>query len=309
LHNRVRVLYCSRLRQAQGDAERAEIEDEMRATGGVAADLLTELGAKADAASWTRDRIGEFADKARREARALTTSITDTNIRDAGIKIGPAVMIIDDNADEDDAVGYTMKKDESRATAGRVSTAEQTLDLDALQFSQGAHLMANSRCELPEKSWRATKKGYEEVHVPAVKPIIPPGERLVDISDLPAWMRPAFPGIRQLNRIQSRLMRTALYEIENILLCAPTGAGKTNVALLTMLNVIAQYRLEGAADDDSAALDLDGFKIVYIAPMKALVQECVQSFGKRLAPFGITVREVNIIHYSFFRQIIFLFYL
>ena len=38
---------------------------------------------------------------------------------------------------------------------------------------------------------------------------------------------------------------------------------------------------------------LDTFKIVYIAPMKALVQECVLNFGKRLQPYGITVRELS----------------
>lgn len=45
---------------------------------------------------------------------------------------------------------------------------EKVLDLDALAFSDGSHLMANKRCELPPKSWRAQKKGYEEIHVPAV---------------------------------------------------------------------------------------------------------------------------------------------
>jgi hypothetical protein len=46
---------------------------------------------------------------------------------------------------------------------------DQLLDLDALAFKDGSHLMANKRCELPPGSWRAQKKGYEEIHVPAVK--------------------------------------------------------------------------------------------------------------------------------------------
>lgn len=52
-----------------------------------------------------------------------------------------------------------------------------------------------------------------------------------------------------------------------MLICAPTGAGKTNVALLTMLQVIGQYI------SPSGDLDLNKFKIVYVAPMKALVAE------------------------------------
>ena len=32
----------------------------------------------------------------------------------------------------------------------------------------------------------------------------------------------------------------------------------------------------------------DSFKIVYVAPMKALAAEMTANFGKRLAPLGIT---------------------
>ena len=34
-------------------------------------------------------------------------------------------------------------------------------------------------------------------------------------------------------------------------------------------------------------------QIVYVAPMKALAAEMVRNFGKRLAPLGITVRELT----------------
>ena len=69
-----------------------------------------------------------------------------------------------------------------------------------------------SRCELPDKSWRATKKGYEEVHVPASVHQPGPGEVLVTVDGppgcatcLPEWARPAFAGMKALNRIQSRM--------------------------------------------------------------------------------------------------------
>jgi len=44
------------------------------------------------------------------------------------------------------------------------------LDLDDLAFAQGSHFMANKRCELPDGSFRKQRKGYEEIHVPALKP-------------------------------------------------------------------------------------------------------------------------------------------
>ena len=58
---------------------------------------------------------------------------------------------------------------------------------------------------------------------------------------------------------------------ENMLVCAPTGAGKTNIATLTILNVIKRFK--------------DGFKVIYISPMKALANELVQKFTKKFSEF------------------------
>jgi pre-mRNA-splicing helicase BRR2 len=45
----------------------------------------------------------------------------------------------------------------------------ELLSLEDLAFN-GSHFMANKRCQLPEGSFRRQEKGYEEVHVPALKP-------------------------------------------------------------------------------------------------------------------------------------------
>jgi len=47
-----------------------------------------------------------------------------------------------------------------------------------------------------------------------------------------------------------------------MLVCAPTGAGKTNIALLSMLQVIGNYF------KDDGSIDKSKFKMIYIAPMK-----------------------------------------
>jgi pre-mRNA-splicing helicase BRR2 len=162
------------------------------------------------------------------------------------------------------------------------------LDLEDLSFAQGGHFMANKKCELPEGSFRAPKKGYEEVHVPAVKNItLAPGERLIAIAELPAWAQPAFAGMKTLNRIQSRVCDTALYGADNMLMCAPTGAGKTNVAMLAILHEMGLHRLE------DGGIELESWKIVYVAPMKALVAEVVLNLSARLKDFGVTVRELT----------------
>lgn len=51
----------------------------------------------------------------------------------------------------------------------------------------------------------------------------------------------SFHGITSLNRIQSVVFDAAYNTNENLLICAPTGAGKTNVALLTIVHQIKQH--------------------------------------------------------------------
>jgi activating signal cointegrator complex subunit 3 len=44
---------------------------------------------------------------------------------------------------------------------------------------------------------------------------------------------------------------------------------------------------------ENGVLQKDMFKIVYVAPMKALAQEVQAAFQKRLAPLGIQVKELT----------------
>lgn len=46
----------------------------------------------------------------------------------------------------------------------------QILNFEDLQFSQGSHFMSNKTCQLPNGSFRVSKNGYEEVHIPALEP-------------------------------------------------------------------------------------------------------------------------------------------
>lgn len=129
---------------------------------------------------------------------------------------------------------------------------------------------------------------YEEVHVPALKPK-PYGEheKIVNITELPKFVQPAFEGFKTLNRIQGRLHHSCLESDDNLLLCAPTGAGKTNVALLCMLREIGKHI------NADGTINAEDFKIIYIAPMRSLVQEMVGNFGKRLASYHLKVSELT----------------
>ncbi|KAF8952214.1 P-loop containing nucleoside triphosphate hydrolase protein [Flammula alnicola] len=147
--------------------------------------------------------------------------------------------------------------------------------------------MSNEKCKLPDGSFKRAKKGYEEIHVPAPKQKPVADGESVPISDLPAWAQEAFT-VQKLNRVQSKLYPIAIGTDEPILLCVPTGAGKTNVAVLTILNELSKHR-----NEETGEFDLDAFKCIYIAPMKALVQEMVGNFTARLKVFGVKVGELT----------------
>ena len=70
-----------------------------------------------------------------------------------------------------------------------------------------------------------------------------------------------------------------------MLCCAPTGAGKTNVALLSILNIVNELY-----DTVNKKLIRD-FKVVYISPLKALATEIVNKFQNKLKYLGISVWE------------------
>ena len=163
------------------------------------------------------------------------------------------------------------------------------LDLSTIRFDQGSDLMTNTKVKLPEGSFKRMKPEYDEIHIPP-----PPKAEidydLVPITDLPNWARKAFPSSETdtLNAVQSKVFPSAFKMDHNMLLCAPTGAGKTNVAMLTVLRTLSHYR-----NELNDSFQLKKFKIIYIAPLKALVQEQVREFRRRLSPYGVKVAELT----------------
>ncbi|XP_028968689.1 activating signal cointegrator 1 complex subunit 3 [Galendromus occidentalis] len=148
-------------------------------------------------------------------------------------------------------------------------------------FVGGLNLM------LPESAKQITTGTYDEIRIPVSDSTIPRVCTLISIMDLEEPLQAAFPKTERLNLIQSAVYPVAYQSNENMLICAPTGAGKTNVAMLTIMREVMK-RLDpvtGRASND--------FKIVYVAPMKALASEMVSNFGSRLSVFGMSVRELT----------------
>lgn len=133
---------------------------------------------------------------------------------------------LSDQMDVDIHLGSVGQKAVLDAEAAAL--ALKAVDLEGMAFAQGGHLMSNKKVSLPEGSFKRSKKGYEEIHIPPPKPSSDADER-VSIEDMPAWVRPAFKGAKTLNRVQSKLYPMAFRTDEPLLLCAPTGAGKVSV--------------------------------------------------------------------------------
>ncbi|ORY60157.1 Sec63 Brl domain-containing protein [Pseudomassariella vexata] len=252
IENREKVVWLTRLAKADNDEERGVVEREMASEG----------------VRWILD-----------ELRGKKTN---------GQKKMEIRMDIDVPASFTDDSAPKAERGEGQLVGGL--QPRKFINLDNLIFDQGNHLMTNPKVRLPEGSTKRTFKGYEEIHVPAPKKRNDPSDVNIPVIDMPEWARVPFSqsGAKSLNKIQSKCFPSAFEDDGNMLICAPTGSGKTNVAMLTILREIGKHR-----DSKTGEIDLDSFKIVYIAPLKALVQEQVGNFGKRLAEYGITVSELT----------------
>ena len=126
---------------------------------------------------------------------------------------------------------------------------------------------------LPRGTIREIKEGYERVIIPA--PILEKSKlcariNLDEVMGSDSDERMAFEGCSSLNPMQSTVFEAAYNTRENLLICAPTGAGKTNVAMLTVVSHLRDVGLIGAAyHDDDHFYDngpvTTGKKIVYVS--------------------------------------------
>ncbi|CAR21748.1 RNA helicase [Lachancea thermotolerans CBS 6340] len=145
---------------------------------------------------------------------------------------------------------------------------------------------------LPVGTTRSSFATREEIIIPAAEAGLRNSMRFknIVIKDLDVFCTSVFT-YETLNAIQSLVYPVAYETNENMLICAPTGAGKTDIALLTILNTVKQF----SEVDQKGNIDIeyDSFKVVYVAPLKALAAEIVEKFSKRLAVFDMKVRELT----------------
>lgn len=157
--------------------------------------------------------------------------------------------------------------------------------------------ITGKKAALPAGTERLSFPTYEQITIP-----YPDRRRnkwisdadCIKIADLDFLCQGTFK-YKTLNKVQSLVFPVAYNTNENMLVCAPTGAGKTDVALLAILHAIQQFVTETVGEDGDVAVDIDydEFKIVYVAPLKALAAEITEKYASKLAWLGVHVRELT----------------
>ncbi|OLY81608.1 putative helicase mug81 [Smittium mucronatum] len=165
-----------------------------------------------------------------------------------------------------------------------------------------------NRLTLPIGSTTENFGYYKEVTIPRAYNSKKKHFDLVNIDEMDFLCKGTFKGYKTLNTIQSVIYPTVYKTNENILVCAPTGAGKTEIGMLAILRLIYNYSnissdLESVLDETkhqpeeslnkSIIINKSDFKAVYVAPMKALASEIVRKYSEKLKWLGIKVQELT----------------
>eukprot|EP00189_Rhodosorus_marinus_P000412 CAMPEP_0113954824 /NCGR_PEP_ID=MMETSP0011_2-20120614/863_1 /TAXON_ID=101924 /ORGANISM="Rhodosorus marinus" /LENGTH=2024 /DNA_ID=CAMNT_0000964187 /DNA_START=187 /DNA_END=6261 /DNA_ORIENTATION=- /assembly_acc=CAM_ASM_000156 len=258
-------------------------------------DLFDALGNFEAAASVFahRNEIKANAYSIQGEILARETSATLTNSATGGARRSrrntgfpqPSFQIVDHQS--------ASQKQRQRYNAFRTEEDEneQTEDpamLEALRHFTAESKVSLDRMALPQGMTRNAQDGYDEyVMPPQLKDKRSKVEPVEVRKILPAELLPAMEGVEMLNPIQSKVWKIALRSSQNMLVCAPTGAGKTNIALMTILREARRF-----SDPNGRPLT-QGWRAVYVAPMKALAAEIVEKFQARLGALDLQVRELT----------------
>lgn len=101
----------------------------------------------------------------------------------------------------------------------------------------------------------------------------------ISTNALPDRARSIFP-FKTFNAIQSRSFQTLYHTDDNFALSAPTGSGKTVVFELAIIRAIQKH-------------PAGAFKVVYMAPIKALCSERSRDWKSKFQALNLRVEEVT----------------
>ncbi|XP_040000435.1 probable ATP-dependent DNA helicase HFM1 [Xiphias gladius] len=138
-----------------------------------------------------------------------------------------------------------------------------------------------THAEMPDKG---TKRAFVPPMTP--QPLCIQGssgsEVLRPVSEIPSKFRSVFNEFPFFNYVQSKALDDVLYTGKNFVLCAPTGSGKTVLFELAIIRLLMETS-EPWRD----------VKAVYLAPVKALCSQCLESWKKKFGPLGLSCKELT----------------
>uniref|UniRef100_A0A0E0K2G5 DNA 3'-5' helicase n=1 Tax=Oryza punctata TaxID=4537 RepID=A0A0E0K2G5_ORYPU len=111
---------------------------------------------------------------------------------------------------------------------------------------------------------------------------------LRSVPDLPPPFRSVF-GFRYFNSLQSECFPACFLSDVNMVISAPTGSGKTVLFELCILRLLSRF----LSSEWRFNLIKGTLKTIYIAPMKALVQEKLRDWNTKLGSLGINCLEMT----------------
>eukprot|EP00894_Picocystis_sp_ML_P001241 jgi/Pico_ML_1/51758/g319.t1 len=114
------------------------------------------------------------------------------------------------------------------------------------------------------------------------------GDRVRGVDELPEPFQGVFEGsFRYFNSLQSETFDQAFGADDSLVISGPTGSGKTVVMELAILRLLSQsLTLDGTWIPPKGKL-----KTIYVAPLKALVQEKRSDWACRFGVLGISCEE------------------
>ncbi|EMR09600.1 hypothetical protein PNEG_02184 [Pneumocystis murina B123] len=221
------------------------------------------------------------------------------------------VLHINNQANSWNNVIFSSRKDYRNASESNITRYDQDnlffkdQSYENLESYPNIYGISNSRSSLsifgtkfslPLCSTRDIYPLYEEITVQPPNKAQKIDNKIIFIKEMNNLCSKSFQEYQTLNYIQSLIYPIAYETNENMLICAPTGAGKTDIAILAIMRVISQFSDPSPYKEPKSKnfkINKSEFKVIYISPMKALASEIVKKIKGRLSWLNIQVQELT----------------
>nr|BAS01408.1 U5 small nuclear riboponucleoprotein 200 kDa subunit [Lotharella vacuolata] len=142
--------------------------------------------------------------------------------------------------------------------------------------------------KLPLNTYKILTPLFDEINISFIINPVKKMKELINLDNVSSLFRKVLSPVKNFNYIQSKVYPVIMNTNTNILLCAPTGSGKTLVAFLCTLKTL--LLLKNATAEKIVIYSPNVF---YLAPMKALIKEITKKMKKIFDYFNIKIVDVT----------------